>query len=109
LLHGAAHITGGGITDNTPRILPAGVEARVKLSAWTPPPIFELMREIGNVDSLEMLRTFNMGIGMVFVVPGAKAAQALKRLEKAGEAPVVIGEVVKQSRGKAKAKVVYEE
>ena len=109
LLHGAAHITGGGITDNTPRVLPAGVEARVKLTAWTPPAIFELMREIGNVDPLEMLRTFNMGIGMVFVVPGAKAAQALKTLEKAGEMPVVIGEVARQPRARDKARVVYEE
>jgi phosphoribosylformylglycinamidine cyclo-ligase len=108
LLHGAAHITGGGITDNAPRILPAGVEARVKLSAWTPPPIFELMREIGNVDQLEMLRTFNMGVGMVFVVPGAKLKAALAKLEKAGEAPIVIGEVAKQKGAKAKPKVVYE-
>ena len=109
LLHGAAHITGGGITDNTPRILPDGVAAHVKLSAWTPPPIFELMREIGNVDPIEMLRTFNMGIGMVFVAPGAKASQALAKLKKAGEQPVVIGEVVKQPRAGAKPKVVYEE
>ncbi|MEZ5367123.1 MAG: phosphoribosylformylglycinamidine cyclo-ligase [Bryobacterales bacterium] len=109
LLHGAAHITGGGITDNTPRILPAGVEARVDLKAWTPPPIFELMREIGNVDVLEMLRTFNMGVGMIFVVPGAKRKQAIEKLEKAGEMPIVLGEVAKQRAAKAKAKVVYSE
>ena len=109
LLHGAAHITGGGITDNTPRILPPGVEARVKLASWQPLPVFELLREIGNVDPLEMLRTFNMGIGMIFVVPGAKAALAMKKLEKAGEEPVLLGEVAKQRSAKAKAKVVYEE
>ena len=109
LLHGAAHITGGGITDNLPRILPAGVEARVALGAWKPLPIFELLREIGNVDPLEMLRTFNMGIGMIFVVPGVKASAAMKKLEKAGEEPVLLGEVGKQKRAKAKAKVVYAE
>lgn len=109
LLHGAAHITGGGITDNTPRILPAGVEARVQLDAWTPGPIFELLREIGNVDSPEMLRTFNMGVGMIFVVPGAKADVAMKKLAEAGEEPILLGEVAKQRSAKAKAKVVYSE
>jgi phosphoribosylformylglycinamidine cyclo-ligase len=109
LLHGAAHITGGGITDNTPRVLPTGLEARIGLGAWTPPPIFELLREIGNVDPLEMLRTFNSGIGIIFVAPGAKASQAMKKLEKAGEAPILLGEVAKQRSAKAKPKVVYQQ
>ena len=109
LLHGAAHITGGGITDNVPRILPPGVEARIELDAWKPGPVFELLREIGNMDTPEMLRTFNMGIGMIFVVPGAKAGLAMKKLEKGGEEPVLLGEVAKQRSSKAKAKVVYSE
>ncbi len=109
LLHGAAHVTGGGITDNLPRILPPGVEARVQLDSWKPAPVFELLCEIGAVDPLEMLRTFNMGIGMIFVAPGGRVPAAMKKLERLGEEPVLMGEVAKQSRAKAKPKVVYEE
>src|SRR5271166_2967979 len=67
-LKGAAHITGGGITDNTPRILPRGLAARVDVSTWTIPPIFEKLRAIGNIDLADYRRTFNLGIGMIAVV-----------------------------------------
>lgn len=107
LLHGAAHITGGGITDNTPRILPLGLEARVELGSWPVLPIFELLQEVGHVEQPEMLRTFNMGVGMVLVISGPDKDKALDLLKDAGESPHVIGEVAKAERSNAKPKVVY--
>ena len=86
MLKGAAHITGGGITDNTPRILPAGLAARVDVSTWTIPPIFEQLRAIGNIDLADYRRTFNLGIGMILVVAKrnlAKARGILARLRRA--------------------------
>lgn len=108
LLLGAAHITGGGITDNTPRVMPAGTVAKIDAKSWPVLPVFELLREIGHVEPLEMMRTFNMGIGMILIVPGDKEAKARKLLEKAGETPYVIGKVEKAARKNAKPKVVYE-
>lgn len=107
MLHGAAHITGGGITDNTPRILPLGVEAHVELGSWPVLPIFELLQEVGHVEQLEMLRTFNMGVGMILVVPGNEAGKAVMMLEEAGETPHRIGEIRKAARSNVKPKVVY--
>jgi phosphoribosylformylglycinamidine cyclo-ligase len=107
LLLGAAHITGGGISDNLPRVLPPGVEARVDPGSWPALPIFELLAEIGRVEHAEMMRTFNMGVGMAFVVPGAKLARAVRALEKLGETPYPIGEIAKARRSSAKPKVVY--
>jgi phosphoribosylformylglycinamidine cyclo-ligase len=94
LLRGAAHITGGGITDNTPRMLPTGLAARVHLGSWPVPPIFELLRRIGNVPPDEMLRTFNMGLGMILAVPQRAQAQALRTLAAKREKAYVIGEIV---------------
>jgi len=108
LLNGAAHITGGGITDNTPRVMPAGTVAKVDASSWPVLPVFDLLREIGHVEPSEMLRTFNMGVGMILIVPGAEAAKAQKLLEKAGETPYVIGSIESAARSNAKPKVVYE-
>ncbi len=67
VIKGLAHITGGGLTDNIPRILPEGTAVKIERESWTVPPLFELMRRIGNVSDAEMYRTFNMGIGMVIV------------------------------------------
>src|SRR5947199_9849132 len=67
-----AHITGGGITENLPRVLPKGVGAVIELGSWPVPPIFEHMQKLGNVPQEEMLRTFNMGLGMLLVVPSKK-------------------------------------
>jgi phosphoribosylformylglycinamidine cyclo-ligase len=99
LLKGAAHITGGGITENTPRMLPAGLAARIDLSSWQPPPVFELLKRLGNVPDDDWRRTFNLGIGMIVAVSESKAGAALRVLKKAGEKPVTIGRVVKQDRG----------
>jgi phosphoribosylformylglycinamidine cyclo-ligase len=103
LLKGAAHITGGGITDNTPRILPAGLAARVDASSWVIPPIFEQLREIGNIDPADYRRTFNLGIGMILVVARRNLVKARVILGGLRETVFEIGTVVR-SRGK---RVVY--
>jgi phosphoribosylformylglycinamidine cyclo-ligase len=100
LLRGAAHITGGGITDNTPRMLPAGLAASIDTSAWRIPPLFEVLRRIGNIPVDDYRRTFNLGAGMIFAVPARKAARAESVLSKQGESPFRIGEVVAGKRGR---------
>ena len=100
LLRGAAHITGGGITDNTPRMLPAGLAAAIDTSSWTPPPLFEALRRIGKVPDDDYRRTFNLGVGMILAVPRRGAARAEAALAKLGEKPFRIGEVVAHRRGR---------
>jgi len=102
LLAGAAHITGGGITDNLPRVLPKGLAASIDTASWAVPELFSRIREIGNIPEADWRRTFNLGAGMIFVVPAAKASLALKALRRAGEQPWVIGEVIRQRRGKGR-------
>jgi phosphoribosylformylglycinamidine cyclo-ligase len=97
LLKGAAHITGGGITDNTPRILPDGLAARINLSSWTIPPFFEKLRAIGNLDLADYRRTFNLGIGMILVVAKRNLSKARTILSGLGEPCFEIGQVVKSS------------
>jgi phosphoribosylformylglycinamidine cyclo-ligase len=92
-LKGLAHITGGGLTENIPRILPSGVKVVIKRNSWEIKPVFRVIREIGNIAEGEMLRTFNMGIGMVLVVPAEQAAQLLTELASQGEKAWLIGEV----------------
>ena len=101
-LAAAAHITGGGITDNLPRVLPKGLAAAIETGSWQTPPLFEMLRKIGQVPEEDWRRTFNLGVGMIFVVPQAKLGAAQKALKKAGEKPWIIGEIIKQRRGKAK-------
>ena len=93
-----AHITGGGITENLPRVLPKGTAAIVERGAWPVPPIFEHLRKLGNVPDDEMMRTFNMGIGMVLVVPAKKFKKAQSVLERAGEKSYTIGRIIKGDR-----------
>lgn len=101
-LSAAAHITGGGITDNLPRVLPKGLAAMIDTGTWQPPALFELLRGIGQVPEDDWRRTFNLGVGMIFVVPQAKLAAAHRALKRLGEKPWVIGEVSKQRRGKGR-------
>jgi phosphoribosylformylglycinamidine cyclo-ligase len=90
-----AHITGGGITDNLPRVLPHGTAAVVDASAWEPPPIFRWLQKNGNVSSEEMMRTFNMGIGLIVVTAVDKSEQLIEELQaRGGRDARVIGEVV---------------
>jgi phosphoribosylformylglycinamidine cyclo-ligase len=98
----AAHITGGGITDNLPRVLPKGLAAAIQTSSWQVPPLFEMLRTIGDVPAADWRRTFNLGVGMILVIPQRKLAAALRLLKRAGEKPWTIGEVTKQRRGKGR-------
>jgi phosphoribosylformylglycinamidine cyclo-ligase len=102
LVHALAHITGGGITDNLPRVLPRGTAAVVELGSWPVLPVFHHMQKIGNVPHDDMMRTFNMGIGMVLVVPANKFKRVQSLIEKRGEKPYLIGRIVKGDR-----KVLY--
>ena len=94
-----AHVTGGGLGGNLPRVLPAGCRARISRGAWTVPPVFRTLQEAGRVVDAEMFRAFNMGIGYVVVVPPAAADRALRVRADAGERAVRIGEVVTGERG----------
>jgi phosphoribosylformylglycinamidine cyclo-ligase len=93
-----AHITGGGITENLPRVLPRGTAAVIEMGTWPVLPIFEHLQQLGNVTQDEMLRTFNMGLGMLLVVPSAKFKKAQSVLERVGEKAYTIGRIVKGER-----------
>lgn len=93
-IKGMAHITGGGLTENIPRILPAGTAAALDRKTWRPPPVFGLIQKIGSVDEEEMLRTFNMGIGLVLVAGAGDAGSILEDLRGRGEEAFVMGEIV---------------
>jgi phosphoribosylformylglycinamidine cyclo-ligase len=92
LIKGMAHVTGGGLIDNVPRILPEGLTARFNSKAWSVPPIFSLIRKKGNVDRDEMYHVFNMGVGMVIIC----ATENVNKITKALPEAKVIGEVIKQ-------------
>jgi phosphoribosylformylglycinamidine cyclo-ligase len=96
---GFAHITGGGLTDNIPRVLPDGFEVILKRKAWARDPVFDWLQKTGNIAADEMHRTFNCGIGMVAVVAAAQADAALAELKAAGETVSIIGEVARGARG----------
>jgi phosphoribosylformylglycinamidine cyclo-ligase len=103
LLHGMAHITGGGLTDNVPRILPDDCDARIKAGSWEVLPIFRLLFEKGEISIDEMFRVFNMGVGMVLVVAPDQVETVSKRLTIAGQKFYFIGNIVKGS-----GKVAYD-
>jgi phosphoribosylformylglycinamidine cyclo-ligase len=98
-LHALAHITGGGLTDNLPRVLPKGTHARIFLETWDTPPTFCALRDLGQVDLAEMLRVFNMGIGMVVVVDSAAREESIDALTRGGGEPVTIGRVERGGAG----------
>jgi phosphoribosylformylglycinamidine cyclo-ligase len=91
--HAVAHITGGGLPGNVPRVLPPGLRAVIDSRTWRRPPIFDWLQDHGNVEEVEMYRTFNCGIGMVLAVAAADAEQALKHLQDHGETAAIIGHV----------------
>jgi len=95
ILRGAAHITGGGITENTPRMLPSGAAARIRLGSWPVLPVFDFLRDLGNVEESEMLRTFNMGIGIILAVAKGCERRALRALASIREPAYVIGDVIR--------------
>lgn len=97
-VHALAHITGGGIPDNLERVLPEGVVAVVERASWTPPSEFALIMEAGRVERPEMERTFNMGVGMIVIVPAQREAEVLTRLSDAGEQAWSIGHLERGTR-----------
>lgn len=94
-----AHITGGGLTENIPRVLPEDCKAVIDTKSWEFPPVFKFLQQGGNVDIREMYRTFNCGVGMVIAVPAAEKDNALRILADAGESVFVIGHVAKAVGG----------
>ncbi len=96
-LHGLAHVTGGGIPGNLPRVLPEGLGAAVDRGAWTTPPLFRVLGRAGGVERDEMYRVFNMGMGMILVVPPGEVDGVVAALTAAGETVPVLGEVVRGS------------
>ena len=99
LLLGAAHITGGGITGNTPRMLPKRFEAHIRLGSWRVLPVFKLLQRLGGIAQAEMLRTFNMGLGMIVCAPRQEADRALAVLQELKEKPAIVGSVERGGRG----------
>jgi len=93
-VHAMAHITGGGLPENLPRVLPEGSDARINTNSWQRPAIFDWLQEQGNVEDFEMLRTFNCGIGMVVCVSAADAEKAMAIITEQGEEVVQIGEII---------------
>ncbi len=109
---GLSHITGGGLSENIPRVMPSGLAAHIDLGAFKMPPVFGWLQRAGNLDDAEMLRTFNCGIGMIVIADPARAGDVVAALKAAGEAPVTLGAVepgrgVKSSaKGKGEAEAV---
>jgi phosphoribosylformylglycinamidine cyclo-ligase len=93
-IKGIAHITGGGITENLPRVFPDGVRARINRKAWTVPPLFHALSQLGQVDREEMYRVFNMGIGLILIVPDQAADTVMARATALGDQAYRIGEII---------------
>lgn len=103
---GMAHITGGGITENVPRVLPSGLTAEIKSSSWEMPPLFKWLQQQGNIAPNEMYKTFNCGIGMIIIIAQANAEQAQTILRNHGETVFEIGKIRQQQTGEAATIVV---
>jgi len=101
---GLSHITGGGLSENLPRVLPDTVAAAIDLTAIAVPPVFGWLAKAGRLSDGEMLRTFNCGIGMIVIADRARAGEVVQSLTEAGEAPVVLGEIVPPSGERSDAK-----
>ncbi len=97
-VHGLAHITGGGLSENLPRVLPEGLGAEVDLGAWELPEVFKWLAATGGLAEAEMLKTFNCGIGMILVVDAGRAAALKVLLQEAGEAVFELGRVSEGDR-----------
>jgi phosphoribosylformylglycinamidine cyclo-ligase len=103
---GMAHITGGGIVENVPRVLPDGIQAKISKSAWPMPPLFSWLQREGGVVEAEMHRVFNCGIGMVVIVARSDAARAKALLEARGETVYDLGETAARAAGQAPVDMV---
>jgi phosphoribosylformylglycinamidine cyclo-ligase len=105
-IKGIAHITGGGITENLPRVFPRGLRARITRKAWPVPPIFDVIGRLGQVDRDEMYRVFNMGIGLIVVASQNTVDGVMARIDALGERGFVIGEIVVAKGGKSEVEYV---
>lgn len=105
VVHGMAHITGGGIPGNVPRVIPRGLRAEIRRKAWTVPPAFEWLQQAGDVPAAEMWDVFNMGVGFVMIVSPYFADHVAAMLEKCGETVYALGQIVRGTKG-AEAEVV---
>jgi phosphoribosylformylglycinamidine cyclo-ligase len=99
LVHGLAHITGGGLVENVPRVLPKGCRADIDAGSWEFPPLFALLQDGGTIAAEELARTFNCGIGMVAIVAASDSNAVISRLAEAGEKACVIGRIAGGDRG----------
>ncbi|KAJ6785879.1 hypothetical protein PWT90_05454 [Aphanocladium album] len=100
-IKGLAHITGGGLLENVPRMLPDSLTAEINFGSWQMPPVFQWLKAAGNVTPVEMCRTFNSGIGMVIAVDASKAAAVASALGDAGEPVSTLGRLIKRTEGQA--------
>ena len=98
-IKGMAHITGGGIIENLPRILPAGVDAVIDITSWPNRSIFEVIQKVGGIDQIEMFNTFNMGIGMALVVDHCDIRETMEIFANHAYQPFLIGQVLEGSGG----------
>jgi phosphoribosylformylglycinamidine cyclo-ligase len=95
-IKGMSHITGGGVEGNTMRIVPKGLGIRIDWNAWDRPPIFKLIQKVGSVPEQDMRRTFNLGIGLIFVVSPGESAAVVNSLRAKKESPIVVGEIIRR-------------
>ena len=95
-IHAMAHITGGGLSENIPRVLPENCQAVIDTQSWPIPPVFQWLQKTGNIKKSELYRTFNCGIGMVVCIPEQYGEDVTKRLAELGESAVVIGQIKKR-------------
>jgi phosphoribosylformylglycinamidine cyclo-ligase len=107
LLKAAAHITGGGLTDNVPRVLPPGCAADIHLDSWPKQPIFDVLQQLGQTPVEDLRRTFNLGIGMVLIVGASKLGTVAQQLKKLREPFYEIGKVGEASNSKQEPRVRY--
>lgn len=96
-IHAMAHITGGGLTENLPRVLPKNLAAQIDTSSWALPEVFQWLQHGGNIDTLEMYRTFNCGVGFILVVPADQAKQVMNQLTAEGEQVWQIGQIIERT------------
>jgi phosphoribosylformylglycinamidine cyclo-ligase len=106
MVKGMAHITGGGLTENIPRVLPAEAAAFIDANSWEAPPVFAWLQQHGQIDDQEMARTFNCGIGMVVILAQEHAATAMRFLQDAGETVYRVGEIRERQPGAMQTVIV---
>jgi phosphoribosylformylglycinamidine cyclo-ligase len=95
-INAIAHITGGGLVENVPRVLPEALSARIDLNSWQLPPVFDWLQQTGNIAQREMLRTFNCGVGMILAIDAGLADPVVEKLQALGESAWLIGDVVER-------------